>query len=99
MRAVELAAPRALLRPGRPPQRRCWPAILRDPRAALLQRQPPAETDDPSGLRAVRSLHDLELDRLPLLQALESLALNRGGAHHHVLSSIRVDESVPLGLV
>src|SRR3990170_6698570 len=51
---------------------------------------------DVGRLLAFRAVHDLELDRLALVQGLEALALDRGEVDEHVLPGLARDEPVAL---
>src|SRR5262249_61151297 len=51
------------------------------------------------GLESLRTASHFELDRLPLRQRLESVALDRGEVHEHVLAALLRDESKTLGVV
>jgi hypothetical protein len=48
------------------------------------------------GLQALWPLHDLELDRLPFLQALEAARLDGREVHKHVFTALPADESYAL---
>src|SRR5258706_11805251 len=50
-------------------------------------------------LLALRALDDLEFDRLPFGQGLESLPLDGGVVHEHILSTRLLDEAKSLRLV
>ena len=50
-------------------------------------------------LPALGSLHDVELDRLPFLQAAEALALNRREMNKYILAILPADKAVAFGVV
>src|SRR3954463_8105097 len=54
---------------------------------------------DVAGLRALRTVNDLELDRLAFLERTEAVALDRRVVDEHVTASVAFDESVTLGVV
>src|SRR4029453_19642285 len=51
------------------------------------------------GLQPLGPASDLELDPIPLGQALEALSLNGAEVHEHVLATLLGDEAVPLRVV
>src|SRR5262245_63233321 len=54
---------------------------------------------DVARLQALRPLHDLELHTLALGKRLESLSLDRGEMHEHVLATLLRDETKTLRVV
>ena len=48
---------------------------------------------------ALRSVHDLELDRLAFFERADAVALNRRQVHEDVAAAFTLDESVPLALL
>src|SRR5687767_9185229 len=54
---------------------------------------------DVAGLRALRSVNDLELHCLTFLERPESIALNGRVVHEDIAASVALDETVPLGVV
>src|ERR1041385_3033371 len=54
---------------------------------------------DVARLQALRPLDDLELDALALGQRLETVPLDRGEVHEHVLATLLRDEAETLGIV
>src|SRR3954468_874403 len=54
---------------------------------------------DVAGLRAFRTVNDLELDRLAFLERAETVALNGRVVHEDVTASVALDEPVALGVV
>src|SRR5712691_4189202 len=52
-----------------------------------------------AGLRALRTVDDLELHRLAFLERTEAVALNGRVVHEDVTASVALDEPVPLGVV
>ena len=51
--------------------------------------------DDIRCLRAARTLDDLKLDLLALVQGLEAFVLDRGEMNEHVAAVFPLDKSVP----
>src|SRR5882672_10658630 len=54
---------------------------------------------DVAGLRAFRTVNDLELYRLAFLERTEPVALNGRVVHEDVTASVALDEPVTLGVV
>src|ERR1043165_2305082 len=54
---------------------------------------------DVSGLRALRAVDDLELNRLALFEGAEAVARDSGVVHEHVASAFTLDEPIALGVV
>src|SRR6187399_2724615 len=52
-----------------------------------------------SGLRALRAVDDLELNRLALFEGAEAVARDSGVVHEHVASALTLDEPIALGVV
>src|SRR5215208_6053231 len=52
-----------------------------------------------SGLRALRAVDDLELNRLALFEGAEAVARDSGVVHEHVASAFTLDEPIALGVV
>src|SRR5689334_22028515 len=50
-------------------------------------------------LRTLRTVDDLELDRLTLFQRPEAVATDRGVVHEHVAATLALDETVALSVV
>src|SRR5262249_29896249 len=74
------------------------PQRMRPPFGGLVTRVPKGKLDrlDVRGLRALRALHDLELNSLTLGQRLVSLLRDGGEVDEDVLSTLALDESVAL---
>src|SRR5829696_6378827 len=58
-----------------------------------------ARLGDVSGLRALRTIDDLEFDRLALLERSEPVALNRREVDEHIAAAVTFDETVTFGVV
>src|SRR5262245_8177659 len=54
---------------------------------------------DVAGLRALRTVNDLELHCLALFERAEAVALNGREVHEDVAASVALDEPVPLRVV
>src|SRR5688572_15109258 len=54
---------------------------------------------DVSGLRALRTVDDLELDRLAFLERPEAVPLDRREMNEYVTAAFALDETVALGVV
>src|ERR1700704_4664983 len=54
---------------------------------------------DVAGLRAFRTVNDLEFDRLAFLERTEAVALDSRIVNEDVTASVALDESVTLGVV
>src|SRR5688572_32911636 len=52
-----------------------------------------------SGLRALRAVDDLELNRLALFKGAEAVARDGGVVHEHVAPTLTFDEPIALGVV
>src|SRR5688500_17260338 len=52
-----------------------------------------------AGLRALRTVNDLELERLPLIERPAPAALDRREVDEHVGAAVTSDETVTLGVV
>src|SRR5215211_5810586 len=58
-----------------------------------------ARLGDVSGLRALRTIDDLEFDRLALLERPETVSLDRREVDEHIAAAVTFDETVTLGVV
>src|SRR5207247_10934307 len=76
--------------------RRIGPRFDRGP---LRELRAPLDLADVGGLEPLGPLGDLELDLVPLDQALETLSLDGAEMHEHVLAILLGDEAVPLRIV
>src|SRR6185503_12745335 len=54
---------------------------------------------DVAGLRALRTVNDLELHCLALFERAEAVALNGRVVHEDIAASVTLDEPIPLGVV
>src|SRR5512138_2540182 len=54
---------------------------------------------DVSGLRSLRTVDDLELNRLALFEGAEAVTRDGGVVHEHVASTLALDEPIALGIV
>src|SRR5690349_20754188 len=54
---------------------------------------------DVAGLRALRTVNDLEFDRLAFLERAEAVALNRRVVDEYVTTAVALDETISLGVV
>src|SRR5258708_40255157 len=52
-----------------------------------------------AGLRALRTVNDLELHCLTFLERTEAVALDGRVVHEDIAASVTLDETVPLGVV
>src|SRR5574341_2625258 len=71
------------------------------PRGAFrwVVRQTLGEGGDVGGLLTLRPIHDVELNRLPLVEASEASPLDRGIVHEDIGAVRPLDEAVPLAVV
>src|SRR5262245_18380199 len=60
---------------------------------------PGSDFGNVAGLRALRTVNDLELHRLALLERAETVALNGRVVDEDVGASVALDESIPLRVV
>src|SRR5215207_41194 len=58
-----------------------------------------ARLGDVSGLRALRTIDDLEFDRLALLERPETVSLDRREVDEHIAAAVTFDETVTFGVV
>src|SRR5260370_4322370 len=65
----------------------------------LRELRAPLDLADVGGLKPLGPLGDLELDLVPLDDALETLSLDGAEMHEHVLAILLGDEAVPLCVV
>src|SRR6185503_19310192 len=68
-------------------------------RVSLCGRDRTLALPNVAGLQALRPLHDLELDALPLGERLEAFPLDRGEVHEYVLATFLRDEAETLRVV
>src|SRR5215211_8087727 len=54
---------------------------------------------DVAGLRALRTVNDLELHCLAFFERAEAVALNGRVVHEDIAASVTLDEPIPLGVV